>query len=217
MCIRDSGKINRRIALHHLDKQVTEPVLKAKLTPDYPIGCKRILFSNEFYPALAQANVDVVTSAVTAVTTDGVIDAEGNEHKVDAIIYATGFDAQNFLESIDVTGVDGHKLAAQWKDGAHAYLGMYVPNFPNLFVTYGPNTNLGGGSIIYMLEAQARHMRQALDRLNAGDFTTCLLYTSDAADELPCVAPGGRRIIKKKQQHLYDSNIPTSSNLSSSP
>jgi len=154
-------------------------VLKAKLTPDYPIGCKRILFSNEFYPALAQANVDVVTSAVTAVTTDGVIDAEGNEHKVDAIIYATGFDAQNFLESIDVTGVDGHKLAAQWKDGAHAYLGMYVPNFPNLFVTYGPNTNLGGGSIIYMLEAQARHMRQALDRLNAGDFTT-VEVTADA-------------------------------------
>jgi len=108
-----------------------------------------------------------------------VIDAEGNEHKVDAIIYATGFDAQNFLESIDVTGVDGHKLAAQWKDGAHAYLGMYAPNFPNLFVTYGPNTNLGGGSIIYMLEAQARHMRQALDRLNAGDFTT-VEVTADA-------------------------------------
>ncbi len=166
------GKVNKRIALRHLDKQVAEPTLKAKLTPDYPIGCKRILFSNEFYPALAQANVDVVTSAVTAVTTDGVIDADGAEHKVDAIIYATGFDAQNFLESIDITGVGGQKLAAQWADGAHAYLGMYVPNFPNMFVTYGPNTNLGGGSIIYMLEAQARHMRQALDRLEAGNFRT---------------------------------------------
>ncbi len=165
------GKVNKRIALRHLDKQVAEPTLKAKLTPDYPIGCKRILFSNEFYPALAQANVDVVTSAVTAVTTDGVIDADGTEHKVDAIIYATGFDAQNFLESIDITGVGGQKLAAQWADGAHAYLGMYVPNFPNMFVTYGPNTNLGGGSIIYMLEAQARHMRQALDRLEAGNFS----------------------------------------------
>ncbi len=164
------GKVNKRIALRHLDKQVSDPALKAKLTPDYPIGCKRILFSNEFYPALAQSNVDVVTSAVTAVTPDGVIDADGNEHAVDAIVYATGFDAQNFLESIDITGTGGQKLATQWADGAHAYLGMYVPNFPNLFVTYGPNTNLGGGSIIYMLEAQARHMRQALDRLQAGSF-----------------------------------------------
>lgn len=175
------GRINKRIALRHLNKQVTEPTLKAKLTPDYPIGCKRILFSNEFYPALAQANVDLITSSVTAVTPDGVIDADGNEHKVDAIVYATGFDAQNFLEAIDITGTGGQKLAAQWADGAHAYLGMYVPNFPNLFVTYGPNTNLGGGSIIYMLEAQARHMRQALDRLKAGSFTT--VEVTDEAEE----------------------------------
>lgn len=175
------GKINKRIAMRHLDKQVKDPALKAKLTPDYPIGCKRILFSNEFYPALAQANVDVVTSAVTAVTPDGVIDAEGNEHKVDAIVYATGFDAQNFLESIDITGTGGQKLATQWADGAHAYLGMYVPNFPNMFVTYGPNTNLGGGSIIYMLEAQARHMRQAIDRLKAGSFTT--IEVTEQAEE----------------------------------
>lgn len=175
------GRINKRIALRHLEKQVTEPVLRAKLKPDYPIGCKRILFSNEFYPALAQANVDLVTSAVTAVTPDGVVDAEGNEHYVDAIVYATGFDAQNFLESVDITGTGGQKLAAQWADGAHAYLGMYVPNFPNLFVTYGPNTNLGGGSIIYMLEAQARHMRQALDRLEAGGYTT--VEVTDEAEE----------------------------------
>jgi cation diffusion facilitator CzcD-associated flavoprotein CzcO len=176
-----TGKVNKGIAMRHLKKQVKDPTLLAKLTPDYPIGCKRVLFSNEFYPALAQANVDVVTSAVTAVTPDGVIDAEGVEHKVDAIIYATGFDAQDFLESIDITGVGGQKLATQWVDGAHAYLGMYVPNFPNLFVTYGPNTNLGGGSIIYMLEAQARHMRQAVDRLEAGKFTT--VEVTAAADE----------------------------------
>ncbi len=175
------GQINKKIALRHLDKQVTDPTLNAKLKPDYPMGCKRILFSNEFYPALAQANVDVVTSAVAAVTPDGVIDADGNEHMVDAIIYATGFDAQNFLESIDVTGAGGRKLATQWADGAHAYLGMYVPNFPNMFVTYGPNTNLGGGSIIYMLEAQARHMRQALDRLKAGNYTT--VEVTDEAEE----------------------------------
>lgn len=175
------GTLGKGIAMRHLKKQVKDPVLRALLTPDYPIGCKRVLFSNEFYPALARANVDVVTSAVASVTPDGVIDAEGVEHKVDAIVYATGFDAQDFLESIDITGVSGQKLATQWSDGAHAYLGMYVPNFPNLFVTYGPNTNLGGGSIIYMLEAQARHMRQAVDRLEAGKFRT--VEVTEAADD----------------------------------
>ncbi|MBC7633035.1 NAD(P)/FAD-dependent oxidoreductase [Aeromicrobium sp.] len=166
------GRINKSIALKHLRKQVTDPTLRAKLTPDYPIGCKRVLFSNEFYPALAQDNVEVITRAITRVTPTGVIDADGVEHEVDAIIYATGFDSQDFLESIDITGSGGQKLATQWTDGAHAYLGMYVPHFPNLFVTYGPNTNLGGGSIIFMLEAQARHMRQAIDRLEAGSFRT---------------------------------------------
>ncbi|MEV7396604.1 NAD(P)/FAD-dependent oxidoreductase [Aeromicrobium sp. NPDC092404] len=166
------ARINKAIARWHLHRQVKDPDLRAKLTPDYPIGCKRILFSNNFYPALARDNVEVVTHAVTRVTPTGVVDTEGTQHDVDAIVYATGFDTQDFLQSIDITGVRGQKLATQWADGAHAYLGMYVPNFPNLFVTYGPNTNLGGGSIIFMLEAQARHMRQALDRLTAGDYAS---------------------------------------------
>ncbi|MGI9085401.1 MAG: flavin-containing monooxygenase [Aeromicrobium sp.] len=162
------GKINRTMALRHLHAQVKDPGLRAKLTPDYPIGCKRILFSNEFYPALAEPTVEVVTEAVTEVRPHAVVDATRREHPVDVVVYATGFDSQNFLDTIDVTGVDGEKLSTRWVDGAHAYLGMYVPDFPNLFVTYGPNTNLGGGSIIYMLEAQARHMRQVVDRLEAG-------------------------------------------------
>ncbi|MRJ77127.1 NAD(P)-binding protein [Aeromicrobium sp. SMF47] len=169
------GRINKAIAMRHLNKQVTDPELRAKLTPDYPIGCKRILFSNEFYPALAQPNVDVVTHGVTRVTPTGVVDDTGAEHEVDAIVYGTGFDAQDFLESIDITGVGGQKLATHWTDGAHAYLGMYVPGFPNLLVTYGPNTNLGGGSIIYMLEAQARHMRQVVDRLEAGSYRSVVV------------------------------------------
>jgi cation diffusion facilitator CzcD-associated flavoprotein CzcO len=164
------GKVNRTIAMRHLHSQVKDPELRAKLTPDYPIGCKRILFSNEFYPALAAPTVEVVTEAVTEVRPHGVVDATGREHPVDVVVYATGFDSQDFLDSIDVTGASGEKLATRWTDGARAYLGMYVPGFPNLFVTYGPNTNLGGGSIIYMLEAQARHMRQVVDRLEAGQF-----------------------------------------------
>jgi cation diffusion facilitator CzcD-associated flavoprotein CzcO len=185
------GKINRAVALRHLHSQVEDPELRAKLTPDYPIGCKRILFSNEFYPALAEPTVEVVTEAVTEVRPHGVVDATGREHPADVVVYATGFDSQDFLDSIDVTGADGEKLATRWADGAHAYLGMYVPGFPNLFVTYGPNTNLGGGSIIYMLEAQARHMRQVVDRLEAGRYdsvqvtaATELAYDRDLTQKL---------------------------------
>ncbi len=176
------GKVNRALALRHLHSQVKDPELRAKLTPDYPIGCKRILFSNEFFPALAEPTVEVVTEAVTEVRPHGVVDATGREHPVDAIVYATGFDSQDFLDSIDVTGADGEKLATRWADGARAYLGMYVPGFPNLFVTYGPNTNLGGGSIIYMLEAQARHMRQVLDRLEAGRYDSVEVTASTDED-----------------------------------
>ncbi|MEO6472851.1 MAG: 4-hydroxyacetophenone monooxygenase, partial [Aeromicrobium sp.] len=164
------GKINKAIAMRHLKKQVSDPALRALLTPDYPIGCKRILFSNNYYPALAKPHVDVVTSAIESITPKGVRTADGVEHEVDVIIYGTGFDSQDFLASIDITGKGGQKLAEQWSQGAHAYLGMYVPNFPNLLVSYGPNTNLGGGSIIYMLEAQAAHMRQVVDRLAIGDY-----------------------------------------------
>lgn len=164
------GGINKAIAMRHLKSQVKDPELRAKLTPDYPMGCKRILFSNNYYPALAKPQVDLVTSTITEITPRGVLTADGIEHEVDAIVYGTGFDSQDFLESIDITGAGGQKLAKQWSQGAHAYLGMYVPNFPNLFVTYGPNTNLGGGSIIYMLEAQAAHMRQVIDRMASGGY-----------------------------------------------
>jgi len=166
------GRLNQKWAEHHLRKQVPDPELRAKLTPDYPIGCKRILFSNNYYPTLARDHVQVVTERIAEITPTGVIAADGTRHDADVIIYGTGFDAQDFLSSIDVTGRAGVKLATQWTDGAHAYLGIYAPHFPNLFITYGPNTNLGGGSIIYMLEAQARHMRQALDRMRSGQYRT---------------------------------------------
>lgn len=162
------GRINRSVALGHLHRQVKDPDLRATLTPDYPIGCKRILFSNSFYPAVDRPHVNVVADAITRVTPTGLQTADGRHHDVDAIVWGTGFDSQDFLASIDVRGVGGRSLAEQWAEGAHAYLGIYAPGFPNLFVSYGPNTNLGGGSIIYMLEAQARHMRQAVDRLVAG-------------------------------------------------
>jgi cation diffusion facilitator CzcD-associated flavoprotein CzcO len=166
------GKTICAAATRHMTMKIKDPVLRAKLTPDYPVGCKRILFANSYYPAIAQPHVQLVTERIARITPTGLVTTEGTVHEVDVIIHATGFDAQEFLESIDITGASGQKLAGQWIDGAHAYLGIYVPNFPNLFLSYGPNTNLGGGSIIYMLEAQARHIRQTVDRMHAGSFRT---------------------------------------------
>jgi cation diffusion facilitator CzcD-associated flavoprotein CzcO len=165
------GRANRRVALGLLRLQVKDPVLRARLTPDYPIGCKRILFSNDYYPTLVRPHVDLVSDRVERITPGGVVSG-GIERPYDAIVHATGFDTQDFLDSIAITGPDGRRLSEQWRDGARAYLGIYVPHFPNLFVSYGPNTNLGGGSIIYMLEAQARHMRRVVDRMVAGQHRT---------------------------------------------
>ncbi|HWM03870.1 MAG TPA: NAD(P)/FAD-dependent oxidoreductase [Actinophytocola sp.] len=160
-------KLVERLALWHLRRQVPDPALRAKLTPDYQIGCKRVLFSDEFYPALSRSNVDVATAAITEITPTGVRTADGTAHEVDVIVYGTGFTATNFLAPIKVHGLAGRSLDDAWTGGARAYLGMTVPGFPNMFLMYGPNTNLGAGSIVYMLERQARYIRQAVAHIAA--------------------------------------------------
>lgn len=144
----------------HLRRQVKDKALRAKLRPDYPIGCKRLLFSNDWYPALAAANVDVVTDDVVEVLPDGVRTADGTVHPADVIIYGTGFAATEFLAPIRITGAAGLDLDKAWAAGARAYYGICVPGFPNLGIVYGPNTNLGGSSIINMMESQAGFIRQ---------------------------------------------------------
>ncbi|WP_372735923.1 flavin-containing monooxygenase [Nocardioides sp.] len=152
----------------HLRRQVKDPALRQKLRPDHPIGCKRILFSNNWYPALDRDHVEVVTEAVAGVEPSGVRTADGTLHEADVIIWGTGFAATDFLGSITVTGRDGADLGALWAEGAHAHLGITVPGFPNLFCVYGPNTNLGGSSIIGMLEAQAGYIAQVARRIAEG-------------------------------------------------
>jgi cation diffusion facilitator CzcD-associated flavoprotein CzcO len=149
----------------HLRRQVKDPALRAKLVPDYEIGCKRILFSNDWYPAVARDHVDVVTERVAGIEPDGVRDAAGVLHEADVIIWGTGFAATAFLADVAVTGVDGADLHEAWSDGARAHLGLAVPGFPNFFAIYGPNTNLGGSSIINMMEAQAAYVAQVARRL----------------------------------------------------
>ena len=145
-------KLGWRIQLH---AQVRDKALRAKLIPDYEFGCKRVLFSNEWYSTLVEPNVDLVTEPVVEVLPEGVRSEDGTVHEVDVVIYGTGFAATEFLAPMQITGLDGADLHARWKKGARAFLGLCVPDFPNLFVVYGPNTNLGGSSIINMLESAA--------------------------------------------------------------
>jgi cation diffusion facilitator CzcD-associated flavoprotein CzcO len=151
------------IPLAHLHAQVADPDLRARLTPDYELGCKRVLISNDFYPALQRDNVALVTEGVARITPDGVVDAAGVLHPADVIIYATGFETRSFAGEVRITGLDGLALDVAWVDGPEAHLGVTTPGFPNLFMLYGPNTNLGHNSIIYMIEAQADYVLQALD------------------------------------------------------
>jgi cation diffusion facilitator CzcD-associated flavoprotein CzcO len=149
----------------HLERQVRDPVLRQKLTPTDPMGCKRILMSNDWYPALQLPQVEVVDDRIAEVRPHSIVTADGTEREVDTIVLGTGFAATEFLAPIRITGRDGRDLHQQWKDGASAYLGTVVPGFPNLFVLYGPNTNLGHNSILVLLEAQVGWVVQAVRAL----------------------------------------------------
>ncbi|NKF22105.1 flavin-containing monooxygenase [Solimonas marina] len=148
-----------------LRRQVQDPALRRKLTPDYPIGCKRILLSSDYLAAIARPNVELVIDGIRRVTATGVEAVDGRHHQVDAIIYGTGFAATEFLAPMTITGRAGVDLNAAWRDGAAAYLGMAVPGFPNFFMLYGPNTNLGHNSIVYMLESQIAHVMRCIAQM----------------------------------------------------
>lgn len=147
--------------------QVRDPELREKLTPDYGIGCKRVLVSNDWYPALQRPNVEVVTDRIRSIASGGIVVEGGRNVQADTIIYGTGFAANDFLAPMAIHGLGGRELNEVWREGAEAYLGMTVAGFPNLFILYGPNTNLGSGSIIYMLESQIRYVVDACRRLES--------------------------------------------------
>ena len=151
-----------------LKAQITDPQLRAKCVPDYVMGCKRVVFSNDWYPALAQSHVELITDPIDRIAPDGVLTADGTSRPADAIVYGTGFRSVEFLAPIQVTGLDGLRLEDAWRDGAEAYLGITVTGFPNFFLLYGPNTNLGGNSILYMLEGQIGYVLGAVRALDAG-------------------------------------------------
>jgi cation diffusion facilitator CzcD-associated flavoprotein CzcO len=146
----------------HLRRQVADPDLRRRLSPTYAAGCKRILLSNAWYPALTAPNAEVVTDPISEVTERGVLTSEGTEREVDTIVCATGFAPTDPPLARLILGSDGRTLSEVWAGSPQAYLGTAVAGFPNLFLLYGPNLNLGHSSIIYMLEAQIHYVLEAL-------------------------------------------------------
>ena len=151
-----------------LKQQVPDPELRSKLTPDFPVGCKRVLIASDFFPSLAQPNTTVCTETITEIDPTGVRTIDGEHHDLDVLVFGTGFTSTEFLAPMEVIGRNGVDLNDAWRDGAEAYLGITVSGFPNLFLLYGPNTNLGHNSIVFMIEAQTRYLLHCIDQMQAG-------------------------------------------------
>lgn len=151
-----------RIARRHLARAVADPVLRAKLTPDYTIGCKRILISNDYLPALTQPNVELVTAGIASVREHSIVSDDGVERPVEAIIFGTGFHVTDLPFAKHIRGRDGRTLSETWAGSPVAHVGTTVAGFPNLFLLQGPNTGLGHSSVIIMLEAQIEHVLSAV-------------------------------------------------------
>ncbi|WP_372748528.1 flavin-containing monooxygenase [Litorivivens sp.] len=152
--------------MRYLRRTVKDPELQAKLTPDYPVGAKRVLFSDDYFEALARDNVDVVTEPIAKVVERGVVTADGLRHDADVLIFGTGFRTNPFLAPMEIFGAGGKSLRDHWQGGAHAYLGVCTAGFPNFFMMYGPNTNLGHNSIVLMAEAQAKYICSCIKRMS---------------------------------------------------
>jgi cation diffusion facilitator CzcD-associated flavoprotein CzcO len=155
-------RLPQRVARRHLEKHVADPALRAKLMPDYSFGCKRVLPSNDWYPALIKPNVSVVTEGIDRVVANGIVTVDGELHEVDTIVFATGFYVTDVRFAKIVRGRDGRLMSEVWNGSPQAYRGTAVAGFPNLFIVTGPNTGLGHNSLVYMIEAQLDYLMDAV-------------------------------------------------------
>ena len=169
---RRMRKLATRMALRQLERQVPDPELRAKLTPRYELGCKRILPTDEWYPALVKPNVEVVTDLITEVRPHSVVTADGTEREVDTIIYGTGFHVTDVPIANRISGRDGRTLAEVWSGSMQAYKGTTVAGYPNLFFLVGPNTGLGHTSIVFMIESQINYVLDALTTMRRREART---------------------------------------------
>ncbi|GAA2790069.1 NAD(P)/FAD-dependent oxidoreductase [Saccharopolyspora taberi] len=163
------GWIAERLSRRYIRRVVKDPAVREAVTPDYSMGCKRILLSSDYYPALNRSNVDLRTSGIKEVRKNSVVTGDGEEHEVDAIIYGTGFHVTDAFDHLDVVGREGRKLQDAWKDGMEAHLGITVSGFPNLFFLLGPNTGLGHNSVVFMIESQLNYALSALKQICRGE------------------------------------------------
>jgi cation diffusion facilitator CzcD-associated flavoprotein CzcO len=171
MIILDSPRLSgiaERMSLRHLERSVKDPELRRKLTPDYQFGCKRMLVSDDYWPALERDNVELVTEGIDHVHAGGVRTRDGRDHPLDVLIAATGFELGLATAPFESRGLGGRTLADRWKDGAVAYKGLAVSGFPNWFILMGPNTGPGHTSVIIYTEAQIEHLLGAVRRLHRG-------------------------------------------------
>jgi len=151
----------------YIESKIDEPAVREKLLPDYPMGAKRILFSDDIYDAYNRDNVKIVTDSIEKIEARGVRTKDGTLHETDVLVYASGFETNSFVTPMEVTGLGGSSLTEIWdRDGAEAYLGITHTGFPNFFMMYGPNTNLGHSSIVVMIEAQTRYILSCLAQLD---------------------------------------------------
>jgi cation diffusion facilitator CzcD-associated flavoprotein CzcO len=151
-----------KLARQHLARQVADPVLREKLTPHYTMGCKRILLSDDFYPAITQSNVEVITDQIREVRAHSIVTEDGSEHEIDTLIFGTGFHVTDAPLPEHIYGRSGQSLAQSWHSDPNAYLGTTVSGFPNLFLLIGPNTGLGHNSMIFMIESQLSYILDCL-------------------------------------------------------
>ena len=168
----DEGTLARKIMLQlarsHLRRSVPDPSLQARLQPPYPLGCKRIIYSNDFYPALTQANVELVTEPIERITSRGVITQDGKEREIDVLVCATGFETVQLLSSIKVSGAHGVELRDSWSNGPEAFQGITVAGFPNMFLMLGPNTATGHTSTLLYIEPEVRHAMACMQAVRSG-------------------------------------------------
>jgi cation diffusion facilitator CzcD-associated flavoprotein CzcO len=167
-----AGSLAERAGRKHLREQVADQELRAKLSPRYRIGCKRTLISNDWYPALQQPNVELVTDAIARVTPGGVVTADGVEHELDTIIFGTGFHVTDMPVAEWVRGRGGLKMSEVWEGSPQAYLGTTVAGFPNMFLLVGPNTGLGHNSIVFMIESQLNYVMDCIAQLDRAGAVT---------------------------------------------
>lgn len=153
----------QRYISRHISNSVRDLKTREQMIPDYPVGCKRILIADNYYDAINRDNVSVICTGINHIASDGVFTTDGMHHPADILVYATGFDVENYLFATEIVGAGGLELKSLWAERATAYKGAYVPGFPNLHLMSGPNTGVGTTSVVYMIEAQLQLIMQAIE------------------------------------------------------